>query len=202
MMLLRFLPILGMCSVCSGCICLGAYPYVQDVRGPVRGVQVCDVGTGKPIPDARVTFQSCSGGPRNEPEFYPLTAEGVGLSYGVWDREKHIQRSLTDGALERRDDGLFEVPWSWKPGIGLVGLTFTDGTHYFGPFGDNRLAYTSYVTAWAPGYGPMQVEYFSEGKGNRGWAQWHGDARCEFHPDGVCRILLARQPSQTSAPGS
>jgi hypothetical protein len=193
------LAILVVCASSSGCIFLGVYPYVQEVRGPIRGVRVRDAETGDDIPDAQVTFQSQVGSPQSSPTFYPLSKEELRYRNRGWfeSEEDFIERSLTRGELHRDGDGVFAVPWRLKPGVGLIAVSFGDGPSYCGPFGDDALVQSTTITATAPGYEPMQLAYFSRSKETIGAFLRHHPAQCLIGNDGICEFRLARNQAES-----
>ena len=188
---------LVLCLNSTGCIFLGAYPFVQDVPGPVRGIRVCDSQSQQDIAEAQVSLNA-EWGSINQ---YSSDGNGIRWTSPKMEDSEEILRcgflGTTDakntGLLTRDEKGVFSVGLQKRlvPGIGIASVCFADGPGYTGPFGKKHgeSGYAAVVTAWAPGYKPLQIMYhdplFAEFR-CRG---------CEFNPDtGILTVELNRSP--------
>jgi hypothetical protein len=182
---------LGLCLTSSGCIFLGAYPVVQDVTGPLRNVRVVDSESKEDVPEAKATL-TLKGESLVEPFLTMRIEDHDNPEYRL------DKRGFKDGFLTRGKNGIFEVRKHSRICLGTVGLTFADGTSYFGPFNKNNdgvFKDEALITAWAPGYMPLQVAYHVPSpnrhdryEGDRNGGQYG----CDYDPTGILTLYLCR----------
>jgi hypothetical protein len=200
----------GLCVSSPGCIFLGAYPFVQDVPGPVRGVRVLDSASQADIGDAQVSLNAELGGITQ----YESDNNGIRGANALTDdpqEESQFGRlGLADtrrrGLLARDKNGVFTIGSQkrFMPGIGIAGITFFDGPAYSGPFGKEHgeTGYIAVVTAWAPGHKPLQARYHAPLHAEFHCSEWTGGGRgyesserhgFEFDPrTGILTVVLCR----------
>jgi hypothetical protein len=190
---------IGLCVNSTGCLFLGAYPFVQDVPGPVHSVRVLSSETMQDIPDAQVSFNAEWNGICQ----FDSSNNGVRGASAVTDDPEKISHSgflgtidpMHSGLLSRGESGLYPIGLQRKflPGVGVAVIGFADGPGYIGPFGvkHGESGYVAVVTAWAPGYKPLQVRYH---------APLFASFKCEggeFDADsGTLSIALSRPPPE------
>lgn len=187
----------GLCINSTGCIFLGAYPVVQDVPGPVRGIRVIDSQSKEDISDAKVSFNAEWGGINQFESITEVIREEYDTQEKIWHAGSVLLHADTkqSGLLTRSHDGIFTVGLHRKfmPGIGFAAIGFGDGPGYMGPFGKKHgeMGYVAVVTAWAPEYKPLQFRYH---------APLFAEFQCrngEFDPrTGILSIALCRSEKQ------
>jgi hypothetical protein len=185
---------LGVCFGSSGCIWLGAYPVVRDTNRQLHEIRVADADTRQQVPGAKVALETDWGNTYQGVEAANEDRQKVDAVVAASENRYwwSPNRRLTQQA-----NGAFAVPRRYELLLGVIGVSFADGPGYFGPFvgkGDPVLLdRQAIVTAWAPGYAPLQVAYDAAGATDtiRG-DKTDGDFDYE-HGGGVLTLYLHRE---------